>query len=171
MENGWRTTARPRLRYIHSLLRRFSLLHLSRARSHAAPRGAFDSRSVFASRVRAHGNLGLAGVCARVGRPAAGDVIRLVRVIRVRVLTQSRAKRSLIKFITRPRPIIATLQRRYLFRRQGATRENHCRDVAGLFAKNRADRGCANAMTYTPGSGGMRKQETFHGDYFWNYSC
>lgn len=27
------------------------------------------------TRVRAHGNLGLAGVCARVGRPAAGDVI------------------------------------------------------------------------------------------------
>lgn len=168
----WRTAGEPLL--AHASLHSFTSASIppSPLVSRALARGSarcLRLASVFASRVRAHGNPGLTGVCARVGRPAARDVIRLVRVIRVRVLTRSRAKRSLIKFITRPRPIIATALSPSATRGR-KTRENHCRDAAGLFAKNRADRDCANAMTYVPGSGGMRKQETFHGDYFLNYS-
>lgn len=131
MENSRRTTARPRFAtFIHFCVASPFSTCLARGSARC-----LRLVSVFASRVRAHGNLGLAGVCARVGRPAAGDVIRFVRVIRVRVLTRSRAKRSLIKFITRSRPIITTLRRRYLFRRQDATRRESLSRRGGSFCE------------------------------------
>lgn len=68
----WRTAGEPLL--AHALLHSFTSASIppSPLVSRALARGSarcLRLASVFASRVRAHGNLGLAGVCARVGRP------------------------------------------------------------------------------------------------------
>lgn len=148
MENSRRTTARPRFAtFIHFCVDSPFSTCLARARTRLR---AVPSRfaSVFASRVRAHGNLGLAGVCARVGRP--GRWRHPSRTRYPRACPHPVARETIINKVyyasaTRHRDAPT----RYLFRRQDATRENHCRDAAGLFVKNRAGRSCANAMTYT----------------------